>query len=96
MYTLETVYTVAMPHGLSVLILTELLTSLFALASLVVISHYDGFVVQKYPLQAPIRTGNDTYLFAEPCKNKVEYSGEDKQRNKGIKVFQWPLLDLYL
>ena len=95
MYTLETVYTVAMPHGLSVLIFAEFLTSLFTLASLVVISHYDGFVVQKYPLQAPIRTSNDTYLLTKPCKDKVEYPGEDKQRNKGIKVFQWSLFDLY-
>src|SRR5690606_1757755 len=82
-HTLETVDAVPMAQGIPILVLSEGFSALLPFSPLVVIGHYNGFIVQQYPLQPTIGACNDTDLFPEPGKYKIEYPGEDQKGDHG-------------
>src|SRR5690606_18659019 len=94
MYTLQTIYTIAMAKGLPVFVFPKFFPAAFAFATFVVVSHNNRFIVQKHTLQPAVRTGNNTYLFSKPGKHKIEYRRKNEQRNQSAHMLKWPIDDV--
>ena len=85
-YTLKTIYTVAVPQSFPIFVLSELFTPVFTLAPFMVIGHYNGFIVQQHPLQSTVWASDNTYLFPEPCENEIKDRCKNQQWDHSAQV----------
>jgi hypothetical protein len=91
---LEAVDTIAMAQRIPILIFSELFAAILAFPTFMIIGHNNGFIIQQNTLESSVRTGNDTDLFPEPRKNKVEHSCKNQQGYHGAQMGHWTFGDI--